>query len=72
MKCHRCPNEAGHYWSCPECRAAKAVYQSARRADYRKANLCLVCGNPSVQGRRHCSKHLEYYRKRLQSHSRQS
>lgn len=64
MKCHRCPSEAGAFWSCEECRAAKAAYQKERRATYRKQKRCLVCGQKAAPGRRHCAAHLAYYRAR--------
>lgn len=64
MKCNRCPAEAGPYWSCEDCRAEKAAYQRERRARYRAAGRCLVCGESVAPGRRHCLAHLAYYRQR--------
>lgn len=64
MKCARCPNEAGAYWSCEACRARKAAYQKERRDRYRAARRCLVCGQSVAPGRRHCEGHLVYYRER--------
>lgn len=64
MKCDRCPADAGLFYSCEECRKKKAEYQKQRRDKYRAANRCLVCGVKAAQGRRHCARHLAYYRAR--------
>lgn len=64
-KCKRCPNEAGPYYSCEECRKAKAAYQAKRREAYRAQGLCIQCGGRTNGGRKHCDKHLKYHRERM-------